>query len=614
MNNPFRDRPQGAFYEPGRETTFRIWAPRQERLELVLEEARVPMQRDPDGFFEARASAPPGTRYAYRIGDRTLPDPASRHQPDGVHGRSAVVDPSFPWGDSGWTGVEREDTVLYELHVGTFTPEGTFDGAIGQLAGLRELGITMIEIMPIAQFPGDRNWGYDGAFPYAAQNSYGGPDGLRRLVDAAHREGLGVCLDVVYNHLGPEGNYLDLFGPYFTDRYKTPWGGAINFDGADSDPVREFFIRNAVMWVEECHVDALRLDAVHAIFDATAYPFLTELGDRVHEKAREVGRRVLVIAESDRNDPQLVRPKENGGLGLDAHWNDDFHHALHVLLTHEEDGYYEDFGRVAHLAAVFEESYAYSGTYSAHRRRRHGAHARDLEASRLVVATQNHDQVGNRMKGERLSGLVGFEALKLAAGSLLLSPFLPLLFMGEEYGEPAPFLYFVSHTDEDLVEAVRQGRRSEFSAFSWRGDPPDPQAEETFAQSRLDRRALETLKHERLRALHRELLGLRRSIPALGAGSSGTTRATPFETDGCLLVHRAEGDSRALLAMNFSPDPRTIEAGPLEGDWRRVIDTADPAWLGPGATAPPRMQRAEPGAISLPPHSLAAWVEDSRTR
>jgi maltooligosyltrehalose trehalohydrolase len=614
LKNPYRDRPQGAFYSAGSETAFRVWAPRRERVELLLEDACVAMQCDEDGFFEARAAAPPGARYAYRVDGETVPDPASRHQPDGVHGRSAVVDPSFAWTDSGWKGVARRDVVLYELHVATFTPEGTFDGAISRLGALRELGITMIEIMPIAQFPGDRNWGYDGVLPYAAQNTYGGPDGLRRLVDAAHREGIGVCIDVVYNHLGPEGNRLDLFGPYFTDRYKTPWGLAINYDGADSDPVREYFIGNALMWVEQCHVDALRLDAVHAIFDTSAYPFLEELGDRAHEKARELGREVLVIAESDLNDPRLVRSSDQGGFGLDAHWNDDFHHALHALLTGEDEGYYKDFGRVGHLAAVFEKSYAYAGHYSAHRRRRHGKGAHDIEPSRLVVATQNHDQVGNRMKGERLSALVGFEALKLAAGSVLLSPFLPLLFMGEEYGEPAPFLYFVSHSDSDLIEAVRQGRKSEFSAFAWQGDPPDPQSEETFARSRLDRRALETVRHSRLLALHGELLRLRRAILALGVGSMGTTRATAYEAEGCLLVRRTEGSSSALLAMNFSPQARTIDAGPFEGTWQLVVDTTDTAWLGPGGTAPPLLQASAAVAISLGPHSLAAWVEGSAGR
>jgi maltooligosyltrehalose trehalohydrolase len=595
-------------------TTFRIWAPRQERLELVVEDESIPMQRDGDGFFEARASARPGARYAYRIGGELVPDPASRHQPDGVHGPSAVVGPDFAWTDAAWRGVDRREAVLYELHVGTFTREGTFDAAIARLRGLRELGITMIEIMPIAQFPGDRNWGYDGVLPYAAQNSYGGPDGLRRLVDAAHREGLGVCLDVVYNHLGPEGNRLDLFGPYFTDRYKTPWGPAINFDGPDSDPVREYFIGNALMWIEACHVDALRLDAAHAIYDASAYSFIEELSDRVHEAARAPGRDVLVIAESDLNDPRLVRDKERGGLGIDAHWSDDFHHALHALLTREDEGYYQDFGSVAHLARVFEESYAYAGDYSVHRRRRHGASARDLEPSRFVVATQNHDQIGNRMLGERLSTLVGFEELKVAAGLLLLSPFIPLLFMGEEYGEPAPFLYFVSHSDSELVEAVRQGRREEFSSFSWQGEPPDPQSHETFARSRLDPEALAHERHERLLALHRELLRLRREVPAFGAGSPGSTKATALESARCLLLRRDEGASSALIAANVSPEPRTL-ALPLEsGTWRRVFDTAEEAWLGAGGAAPALLQGSVAVAISLAPHSLAAWVKDSTGR
>ena len=367
------------------------------------------------------------------------------------------------------------------------------------------------------------------------------------------------------------------------------------------------------MWIEQFHIDALRLDAVHAIFDASAYPFLRELGERVHEAGRAMQREVLVIAESDLNDPRLVRAGDRG-FGLDAHWNDDFHHALHALLTGERQGYYEDFGRAAHLASVFEEGYAYAGHYSAHRRRRHGSSARDVEASRLVAAAQNHDQVGNRMNGERLSGLVGFEALKLAAGALLLSPFTPLLFMGEEYGERAPFLYFVSHSGEELVEAVRNGRKSEFSAFAWKGDPPDPQAEETFARSRLDRSALREETHARLLDLHRELLRLRRTIPALGAGSAGSTAATPFESALSVLVRRVEGDSEAMIAMNFSAEPQQIDPGPLEGSWTLVLDTASPAWLGPGPEAPAVIRASAAGAVSLAPHALAAWVKDPADR
>jgi maltooligosyltrehalose trehalohydrolase len=359
--------------------------------------------------------------------------------------------------------------------VGTFTPEGTFEAIIPHLDELRELGITAVELMPVAQFPGTRNWGYDGVYPFAVQNSYGGPEGLKRLVNACHGRGIAVVLDVVYNHLGPEGNYLWDFGPYFTDRYKTPWGSAINFDGPHSDPVRRLFIENALYWVTEFRMDGLRIDAVHGILDFSAYPFLEELASAVHEKAERLNRRVYVIAESDLNDTRVIRSRELGGYGLDAQWNDDFHHALHTLLTEDQTGYYQDFGRLGDLVKAFREGFVCSGQYSSYRRRRHGNSSRDIPAGCFVVFAQNHDQVGNRMRGERLSQLVCRERMKLAAGVVFLSPFIPLLFMGEEYGETAPFPYFISHSDADLVEAVRRGRREEFAAFGWSQEPPDPQ-------------------------------------------------------------------------------------------------------------------------------------------
>jgi maltooligosyltrehalose trehalohydrolase len=406
----------------------------------------------------------PGTRYFYRLdGNTERPDPASKFQPEGVHGPSQVIDPHFVWEELHWSGIPFSHYVLYELHVGTFTAQGTFDAIVPHLDELKDLGITSIEIMPVAQFPGDRNWGYDGVYPGAVQNSYGGPEGLKRLIDACHQRGLAVTLDVVYNHLGPEGNYLCDFGPYFTDRYHTPWGAAINFDGPDSDAVRRFFIENALSWVTEFRLDALRLDAVHGIFDFSALHFLQELAAAVHEQAERLNRRIYVIAESDLNDVRLVSSPELGGYGLDAQWNDDFHHALHTLLTGERTGYYEDFGRIQDLAKAFAEGFVYSGAYSPARRRRHGNTSKDLAADRFVVCAQNHDQVGNRLKGDRLSALVSFEGLKLAAAVVLLSPFIPLLFMGEEYGETAPFPYFVSHSDPDLIEVVRRGRRAEFA-------------------------------------------------------------------------------------------------------------------------------------------------------
>ena len=412
----------------------------------------------------------------------------------GVHGPSEIIDPRFPWEDDSWNGLPLSKYLLYELHVGAFTPDGTFKAIIPYLDYLLNLGITAVEIMPVAQFPGSRNWGYDGVYPYAAQNSYGGPDALKRLINACHLRGMAVVLDVVYNHLGPEGNYLWDFGPYFTDKYKTPWGPAINLDGPFSDEVRKFFIENALHWVTDFHIDALRVDAVHGMLDFSARHFLEELADVVHEQGERLARRVYVMSEGDLNDSRIIRSRDVGGYGLDAQWNDDFHHALHALLTHERSGYYGDFGELRHMIKALRDGFVYSGEYSAYRKRRHGNQSADLPARRFVVFCQNHDQVGNCAMGARLTQLVTMEGLKLAAGTVLLSPFIPLLFMGEEYGETSPFPYFVSHSDQSLVEAVRKGRREEFKAFEWPGEPPDPQAESTFMSAKVDHSLEERLE------------------------------------------------------------------------------------------------------------------------
>ncbi|MGC8495511.1 MAG: malto-oligosyltrehalose trehalohydrolase, partial [Syntrophobacteraceae bacterium] len=419
------------------------------------------------------------------------PDPASFSQPEGVHRPSEVIDLRVAGRERSWGGIALEDYIFYELHVGTFTAKGTFEGVIEKLDHISLLGATSLEVMPVAQFPGARNWGYDGAYPYAVQNSYGGPAGLRRLVDACHERGIAVTLDVVYNHFGPEGAYLRDFGPYFTNRYITPWGEAINFDDAYNDGVRNFFIRNALFWLGAFDIDALRLDAVHAIYDRSAVPFLAQLSESVRELGEKTARPRYLIAESDLNDSRIIRPREHWGDGLDSQWSDDFHHSLHSLLTGERGGYYRDFGRLEDLTTVLGEGYLYSGRYSEFRKRNHGNRSADLESKKFVVASQNHDQVGNRMLGERLSKLVSFEALKVCAAAVLLSPYLPLLFMGEEYGEEAPFLYFVDHTDPELREAVRKGRREEFKEFMWEGEVPDPDRRETFLNSRLNWSRLE---------------------------------------------------------------------------------------------------------------------------
>src|SRR4051794_1349493 len=549
---------------PGR-CEFRVWAPEIETIELHIvapDDRRIALTKNARGYHEATIDADAGTRYFFIVGGNDRPDPASRLQPEGVHGPSEVVGRDFKWHDHGWTGIPLEDYVVYELHVGTFTREGTFDAVIDHLDALKELGITAVELLPVAQFPGGRNWGYDGVYIGAAQNSYGGPAGLKRLADACHARGLAILLDVVYNHLGPEGNYLSEFGPYFTDRYKTPWGLALNFDGPHSDEVRWYFIHNALQWVDEFHIDGLRVDAVHAIIDHTAEPFLQDLTTTVRERAAELGRRIWTIAESDLNDPRVITSKEQLGLGFDSQWNDDCHHALHTLLTGEEAGYYTGFGRVSNLARVMKDGYYWTGQHNAYRGRRYGAKPRTSNGAQFVVCAQNHDQVGNRMLGERLSQLVSYEQLRLAAAVIVLSPFLPMLFMGEEYGETAPFQYFTSHSDADLIEAVRKGRREEFEEFKWSGEAPDPHDEETFRRSRLNWSLKSRDQHAALWELYRDLLRLRRETPALRTLDMDAVETIADDDQRTLIVKRGE----ITIVMNFSDQERTVDSTTL-GPW-----------------------------------------------
>jgi maltooligosyltrehalose trehalohydrolase len=589
---------------------FVVWAPRATTIEarlLTPAERCVPLTRGPRGYFRGVVDAvPPGARYVYRLdGSKARPDPASRWQPEGVHGPSAVVDPAaYAWRDHRWSGRPLAEYIFYELHVGTFTPEGTFDAVIPRLESLAELGITAVELMPVAAFPGERNWGYDGVQPFAVQHSYGGPDGLRRLVDACHARGLAVVLDVVYNHLGPEGNYLGDYGPYFTDAYRTPWGDAVNVDGPDSDEVRRYFTESALAWLTDYHIDALRLDAVHAIKDFSARPFLAGLATAVHGRAARLDRRRFLIAESDLNDARLIQPPAVGGFGLDAQWSDDFHHALHVTLTGERDGYYEDYRGVADLATAFRQGFVYTGQRSAFRRRRHGGPPTGVADEQLVVSSQNHDQVGNRMLGERLGQLVSFERLKLAAAAVLLSPFLPLLFMGEEYGETAPFQYFTDHGDPALIEAVRAGRRAEFAAFAWRGEAPDPQAESTFRRSKLDHALRDSRPHRLLWEWHRELIGLRRTLAPFAWPSRGATSATADDGAPVLTVRRWSGAEHAVTLFNFGDSPATVSVLLTGGPWRARLDSAAARWAGPGSDLPETFDGYGPTALTLPPTTV----------
>lgn len=606
----------GATYLGDGRTRFCVWAPSARKVELhavAPEERLAPLAPTADGYHEATLEGTrPGLRYYYRLNGREeWPDPASRSQPEGVHGPSEVSDPAFAWTDRHWCGPALSHYILYELHVGTFTEEGTFEAAIARLDELKELGVMAIEIMPVAQFPGGRNWGYDGVYPFAAQNTYGGVDGLRALVDACHARGLAAVLDVVYNHLGPEGNYLMKYGPYFTGRYQTPWGDALNFDGPGSREVRRYFIENALYWLEDCHFDALRLDAIHAIKDTSAYPFLEELAEAVHTRTELSGRRQFLIAESDLNDTRVIQPRDLGGFELDAQWSDDFHHAVHTLLTGEQLGYYQDFGRLAQLVKAYEEGFIYSGEYSECRQNRHGKSSRTIPARKFVVCSQNHDQVGNRMMGERLAALVPPEKQRLAAAAVLLAPNVPLLFMGEEYGETAPFLYFTSHGDEKLVEAVRKGRAEEFASFAWSGGVPDPDSERTFLQSKLNRRLLAEPAHAQLRDYYRELIALRRETPALALLSKDHLAVGHDEARGLLWLRRWYEGSQAMTLFNFSDQTQEALALPLPaGFWHKRLDSQDPRYGGGGLHEPATL--ASPAGtvnLTLHPHSVVLYVK-----
>ena len=610
----------GAIWLGNGRCRFRVWAPAVRKVELCIvsaPERSAILQGGERGYHEAEIDGiEPGALYVYRLdGDKQRSDPASRCQPKGVHGPSQVVDPAaHVWGDSSWRGLALEHYILYELHVGTFSPAGTFDAVILYLDRLGELGVTAIELMPVAQFPGARNWGYDGVAPFAVQHSYGGPAGLKRLVGACHARGLAAVLDVVYNHLGPEGNYLAEFGPYFSDRYRTPWGPALNFDGPESDEVRAFFIENALTWLTEYHFDALRLDAIHGIRDFSAQPFLAELADAVQARAAALGRPLYLIAESDLNAARVVEPPARGGLNLDAQWNDDLHHALHALLTGERTGTYVDFGALEQLGAALRDGFVFTGQYSRYRRRRHGTPSRELPARRFVVFSQNHDQVGNRMQGERLSALVGADALRLAAGVVLLAPYIPLLFMGEEYGERAPFLYFVSHSDPALIEAVRQGRGRQLAAFGWSGAPPDPQDPATFERCKLRHLDHQPGPHSKLRDFYRELIRLRTRHPALMQLSKERLEVTVLREQNVLLLRRWHGADQVWAAFHVGAAAIEAELPLPNGAWRLLLDSNGARWGGVGGALPQRLISKLAAPFRHGPHAFALYGSDGAER
>ncbi|MGI5458958.1 malto-oligosyltrehalose trehalohydrolase [Streptomyces sp. CA-249302] len=562
---------------------FEVWAPQAGRVTLQCDGTTRALERDPEreGWWRAEAGARDGSRYGFAVDDGpVLPDPRSRRQPDGPDGLSAVVDHGeYAW-HAEWAGRALPGAVLYELHVGTYTPEGTLDAAAERLGHLVELGVTHVELMPLCPFPGRHGWGYEGVSLWAVHEPYGGPEGLKRFVDRAHELGLGVVLDVVHNHLGPSGNYLPAFGPYFTDTHHTPWGSAVNLDAPGSDEVRAYLRESALAWLRDYRVDGLRLDAVHALADTRACHFLEELSTAVDGLAAEVGRPLFLIAESDLNDPRLITPREEGGLGLHAQWNDDFHHALHTALTGESQGYYADFARAPFgaLARTLTGGYFHDGTYSSFRGRHHG---RPLDrtrvaAHRLLGYAQTHDQVGNRAQGDRLSATLSPGLLACAAALTLTAPFTPMLFMGEEWAAGTPWQFFTDHTDVELGEAVRRGRRREFAAHGWaEEDVPDPQDPATRDRSCLDWSEPESEPHARVLAWYRRLIALRQEQADLTDPDLADTKVAYDEQERWLAFRR--GDVR--VAVNLAKSPATIPLGPRHA---RVLAAWEPVEA-PGA-------------------------------
>jgi maltooligosyltrehalose trehalohydrolase len=577
-------------------TVIQVWAPDAKAVELSIADKRLAMVRQEHGWWLIEAGfAIPGVDYTFILdGGEALPDPRSQWQPHGVHGRSRLFDhTAFKWTDSNWIAPELKDAVVYELHIGTFTPEGTFDSAIARLPHLAELGVTHVELMPVAEFSGDRGWGYDGVDLFAPHHAYGGPTALKRLVDACHAHGLAAILDVVYNHFGPSGNYLPRFGPYLTRRYKTPWGDAVNFDARGSDEVRRLLCDSALMWLRDYHFDALRIDAVHAIVDISALHFLEQLASEVATLGAQLERRFVLIAESDLNDPRIVRSVDVGGYGIDAQWSDDFHHALHALLTGERAGYYSDFGSFADLAKAFTRAFVYDGVYSEYRGRRHGRPPTGLSGDRFFAYLQDHDQIGNRAKGDRSSALMSQGRLMIAAALVLTTPFVPMVFQGEEWGASTPFLYFSGHPERELGRAVSEGRRHEFATFGWNPvEIPDPQDPASFARSKLQWSEAAHEPHKSLLQWHRDLIRLRKLRPELRDGRLDKVDVRFDEEARWLVVGRGPLRVACNIASEIRPVPLSEHA-----DWKLLLSSHPSI-------------RAGAMDVSLPPDSVAILSRD----
>jgi maltooligosyltrehalose trehalohydrolase len=577
----------GANYDYKGACKFSVWAPKHDRVNLTLmdENQQFEMVKIEKGYWGLTVSGlKPGQKYMYKLSNQEQrPDPASRFQPDGVFGSSAIIDhEAFTWTDNDWDGMDLKDLIFYEIHVGSFTQKGTFKSIIERIKDLADFGVNAVELMPVSQFSGDRNWGYDGVFPFAVQNTYGTPDELKMLVNECHLHGIALFIDFVYNHLGPEGNWLNDYAPYFSIDRATRWGPTINLDGPLSEGVRNYFLENTLYWLRNYHLDGIRLDSILSMHDNSKKHFFQELNEEVETFASQVGKKIYVIAETGFNEPKVLTPIDQGGYGFDAQWLDDFQHALFSLLTGEKEGYYRHYGQLDDLMHVLTDAYCFVGMNNNFRRRRKEESFRWIAAYRFVVFSQNHDQIGNRLLGERLITLAGFEAAKLAAGIMMLSPYVPLLFMGEEHGETAPFLFFTDFLSQELRENILEGRRREFSEFKWKGEIPDPQSLETFEKSKVNWQKRNQGKNAQILAYYRNLLRLRKSIFCSDANRG--INLSSFKSQ-LLFIHKNE--VKALVIANFSSQLQRFKF--LSEDHqvcKKILDSADSSWGGPGSSMP----------------------------
>lgn len=566
---------------------FIVWAPKLDKIILSLENGGIneeyEMKKDNFGYWTKEISnIKEGQRYYYKIAGEKYPDPASKSQPEGVHKASEVV--KLDKLKTKYAGIELSKMIIYEIHVGTFTEKGNFQGIIENIKYLKELGINTVELMPLAQFPGKVNWGYDGVYPFAVQNTYGGLKELQNLIDELHKNNIAIIIDVVYNHLGPEGNYLSKFAPYFNPKYNTPWGSALNFDSEYSYGVRDYFIQNALFWIKELGADGLRLDAVHEIYDKSSVHILSEISENIKKIEKEENRKIVLIAESDLNDTKIINPKMKGGYEIDAQWCDDFHHSIHTFLTSEFKGYYEDFGKFEYIEKTYKEGFVYSGQYSEHRKKYLGKSSKDISPEKIVVCIQNHDQIGNRLFGERLSKLIEFEKLKLAAGALFLSPYTPMIFMGEEYAEKNPFMFFSDYGDENLKEGVKLGRKKEFEYFGWKDEFIDPQSKETYEKSILNKK-IEKEENKIIFEIYKLLIKLKKD-GYIGKRNRKNIKIKTFENKKIVYIESLNKDKKTFSILNFSNEEISIGKIIPDGKWEKIIDSSSEKWLGKGSNLP----------------------------